>query len=226
MASDGGAALVIACGALARELAALRALNGWSDLAVRCLPAELHNRPERIAAAVRAAIAQARGRYAQIFVAYADCGTAGTLDAVLAEERVARLAGAHCYEVLAGAGPFAALAEAEPGTFYLTDFLARHFDRLVIGTLGIDRHPELAQTYFAHYRRLVYLRQTDEPGAAAELRERARRAAERLGLAFDERRTGVEELGRALSHWLPLQARPRAARPGAPLRSEPLACPS
>src|SRR5579862_2446675 len=154
------ATLVIACGALAREIAALRRANGWSALSVRCLPAELHNRPERIAPAVREAIRESRPRYQNIFVAYADCGTGGLLDAVLREEGIERLPGAHCYEFFAGAKLFAELSQAEPGTFYLTDFLLRHFDRLVIRGLGLDEHPELADQYFRHYRKLVYLAQT------------------------------------------------------------------
>ena len=130
--------LVIACGALAREIVALRTLNHWPHMVVQCLPAELHNRPEKIPAAVRAKIQAARGRFTSIFVAYADCGTGGLLDAVLAEEGVERIPGAHCYEFFAGSAPFAELAEAELGTFYLTDFLLQHFQRLIIHGLGID----------------------------------------------------------------------------------------
>ena len=187
--------LVIACGALAREIAALRRANGWSALEVRCLPAELHNRPERIAPAVRAAICESRARYAKIFVAYADCGTRGALDAVLKEEGIERLPGAHCYEFFATAPVFAQLAEAEPGTFYLTDFLLRHFERLVVGPLGLDRHPELAGEYFRHYRRLVYLSQAPRPGAVEE----ARRIADSLGFEFEHRFTGYGELERHLA---------------------------
>jgi len=187
-------ALVIACGALAREIAALRDANGWSHLDVQCLPAALHNTPRRIPAAVRDKIRTNRGRYASIFVAYGDCGTGGELDAVLAEEDVERIPGAHCYEFFAGAGAFAALADDEPGTFYLTDFLLRHFDRLVIRGLGLDRHPELGDQYFANYRRLVYLAQRESPQRIAD----ARAAAERLGLAFEFRRTGYGGLERSL----------------------------
>ena len=186
--------LVIACGALAREIVALRALNGWSTLDVQCLPPELHNRPERIPAAVRAAIAAARDRYERLFVAYADCGTGGLLDPVLSEEGVERLPGAHCYEFLAGRTDFARLAEEEPATFWLTDFLARNFERLVVRGLGIDRHPELEAMYFGNYRRLVYLSQTDDP----DLLAMARRAAERLGLSFEHRHTGYGELASSL----------------------------
>ena len=187
--------LVIACGALAREIAALRRANGWSALEVRCLPAELHNRPERIAPAVRAALAETRGEYAQTFVAYGDCGTRGELDRVLTEEGIERLPGAHCYEFLATARVFAQLAESEPGTFYLTDFLLRHFERLVVRPLGLDRHPELTQEYFRNYRKLVYLSQAPRPEAI----EQARRIAERFGFQFEHRFTGYGELGTRLA---------------------------
>jgi len=187
--------LVIACGALGREIAALRRMNQWTALDVRCLPAELHNRPERIAPAVRDEIRAQRDRYRTIFVAYGECGTAGQLDAVLAEEGVERIPGAHCYQFLAGAPVFEELCEAEPGTFYLTDFLLRHFDRLVIRGLGLDRHPELTQEYFRHYRKLVYLAQTRVPSAV----ERAKQIAERMGFAFEHRFTGYGELGERLS---------------------------
>jgi hypothetical protein len=187
--------LVIACGALAREIAALRRMNQWTALEVRCLPAELHNRPERIAPAVRDEIRAQRDRYRTIFVAYGECGTAGQLDAVLQAEGVERIPGAHCYQFLAGAQVFNELCETEPGTFYLTDFLLRHFDRLVIRGLGLDRHPELTQDYFRHYRKLVYLAQTRVPSAV----ERAKQIAERMGFAFEHRFTGYGELGERLS---------------------------
>jgi hypothetical protein len=186
--------LVIACGALAREIAALRKANGWSALDVACLPPELHNRPERIAGAVRAKIREHRADYDAIFVAYGDCGTGGALDAVLREEGVERIPGAHCYEFFAGPADFAALADAEPGTFYLTDFLLRHFERLVIEALGIDRHPELKDTYFGNYRRLVYLAQAPKPDAEAA----ARAVADRLGLELVVRQTGYGDLGSSL----------------------------
>jgi hypothetical protein len=186
--------LIIACGALAREIAALRRANDWPHLDVRCLPAELHNRPERIPGAVRDAIQANRDGYATIFVAYGDCGTGGALDAVLLDENVERIPGAHCYEFFAGSETFAGLADDEPGTFYLTDFLLRHFDRLVIRGLGLDRHPELAAQYFGNYRRLVYLAQVYAP----ERLPAARAAAERLGLAFAHRVTGYGGLERSL----------------------------
>ena len=196
--------LVIACGALAREVAALRKANGWSSLDVVCLPPELHNRPEKIAGAVRDKIREHRKDYDGIFVAYGDCGTGGALDAVLAEEGAERIPGVHCYEFYAGAAAFAELSEAEPGTFYLTDFLLRHFDRLVIQALGIDRHPELQQTYFGNYRRLVYLAQNPVPDAEAA----ARKVADRLGLELVVRQTGYGGLGASIARfagrpWMP-----------------------
>ena len=187
--------LIIACGALAHEIAALRRASGWTALDVCCLPPELHNRPERIAPAVQAKIREHRGEYRSIFVAYGDCGTGGRLDAVLEEEGVQRLPGAHCYEFFAGARAFAELADAEPGTFYLTDFLTRHFERLVVRGLGIDRHPELAQEYFRNYRKVVYLAQV----RSAALLEQARKIAADLDLAFEYRHTGYGELGAHLA---------------------------
>ena len=179
--------LVIACGALAREITATVRRNGWEDgLEVRCLPAIWHNFPERIPDGVRERIRGARGEFDRIFVAYADCGTGGLLDAVLAEEGVERIPGAHCYEFYAGSKAFAKLQEAEPGTFYLTDYLARNFERLVIEGLGIDRHPELEPAYFGRYRRLVHLAQTRDESLA----RMGKAAAARLGLEHEHRFTG------------------------------------
>ncbi len=188
--------VVIGCGALARELLALtRDLPG---VVVQGVDARLHMRPERIADAVAERIVQARARYGddvRIFVAYADCGTAGTLDALLEREGIERIAGAHCYEFYAGSQAFAALQDEEVGTFYLTDFLARQFDTIIYAGLGLDRHPELLPDYFGAYRRLVYLAQTDDPALTA----RARAAADRLGLAFERRATGFGELAPAIA---------------------------
>jgi Protein of unknown function (DUF1638) len=186
--------LIIACGALSHEIMALRRANAWDELHVRCLPAELHNRPEKIPAAVRALIHSSRARYRCIFVAYGDCGTGGLLDAVLSEEGVERIPGAHCYEFFATAPVFAALAEAEPGTFYLTDFLLRHFERLVIRGLGLDEHPELFGAYFGNYRKLVYLAQAPRAGA----RQEALAIAGRMGLDFEYRQTDYGTLGASL----------------------------
>ena len=186
--------LIIACGALAQEITALRRANHWDALDVRCLPAELHNRPERIPAAVRTLIRASRAQYRSIFVAYADCGTGGLLDKVLLEEGVERIPGAHCYEFFATAPVFAELAAAEPGTFYLTDFLLRHFDRLVMRGLGLDRHPELFPSYFGNYRKLVYLAQA--PGTQSL--QQARSIATQMGLEFEYRHTGYGTLESAL----------------------------
>ena len=190
MAHNGQGMLIIACGALAHEISALRRANRWDALDVRCLPAELHNRPERIPAAVRTLIRASRAQYRSIFVAYGDCGTGGLLDKVLLEEGVERIPGAHCYEFFATAPVFAELAEAELGTFYLTDFLLRHFDRLVMRGLGLDRHPELFSSYFGNYRKLVYLAQA--PGAHSL--QQARGIATQMGLEFEYLQTGYGTL--------------------------------
>jgi hypothetical protein len=186
---------VIACGALAAEIIALKRASGWQALDVRCLPADLHNRPERIPAAVRALIQELRAPGRTLFVAYGDCGTGGQLDRVLREEGVERIPGAHCYEFFATAPVFGALADAEPGTFYLTDFLLRHFERLVIRGLGLDRHPELWNAYFGNYRKLVYLAQAPTENARAA----ASATALRMGLSFEYRNTGYGDLERSLS---------------------------
>jgi hypothetical protein len=182
--------LVLACGALARELLDVVKANGWEHVDVQCLPARLHNRPELIPDAVAARLDEAAGSYDRVFVGYADCGTGGLLDVVLDERGIERLPGAHCYEFYATSAVFGALHEAELGTFYLTDYLARHFYRLVWSHLGLDEHPELLDTYFKNYRRLVYLSQRPTP----ELVASAQAAAERLGLAFEHREVGYGDL--------------------------------
>jgi hypothetical protein len=179
--------LLIACGALAREVLALNRLNGWSHMELACLAAHLHNTPQRIPEAVRAKIRAARKKdYQRIFVLYGDCGTGGALDQVLADEGVERIPGPHCYAFYSGVDAFLAQAEAEPACFYLTDYLARHFERLVIQGLGLDRHPELLPLYFGNYRKLVYLAQLPDP----QLEQQAKAAALRLGLAYEPRPTG------------------------------------
>jgi hypothetical protein len=179
--------LVIACGALAREILAVKAANKWRHLDVTCLPASLHNRPKEIPAAVRRKIRAARARYEQVFCLYADCGTGGELDAVLAEEGVERIEGAHCYAFYGGLEQFDHWMEEEPGTFFLTDYLVRHFERLVWKGLGLDRFPQLRDDYFRHYRRMIYLAQSDDP----TLLRRAEDAARRLGLKLETRKTGM-----------------------------------
>lgn len=182
--------LIIACGALAHEITALQRQGSWTHVAVQCLPAELHNRPDKIPGAVQAKIQAAKARFPHIFVAYADCGTGGQLDKVLREEGIERLPGDHCYGFFAGNDAFAAISDAELGTFYLTDFLARHFDRLIWRGMGLEAHPEILPMMFGHYTRLLYLAQqpTDD------LRARAEHAAERLGLRYEFLQTGYGEL--------------------------------
>ena len=185
-------ALIIACGALAKEITTLIEANHWTHMRVQCIPAKIHNTPDQIPDAVRQIIHRARPDYSDIFIAFADCGTGGLLDNVVREEKVERLAGAHCYEFYAGTEAFAAMADEELGTFYLTDFLARHFKRLILEELGIMKHPELRDMYFAHYRKLVYLAQTDNP----ELIKMAQDAASTLNLKYEFRRTdygGLEQ---------------------------------
>jgi hypothetical protein len=186
--------LVIACGAIARELMHIKRSNGWDHMDVQCLPAELHNRPEKIPQQVEAKLKTQRDRYDNIFVAYADCGTGGGLDRLLEPLGISRLPGAHCYEFFAGHEAFRDMTEQEPGTFYLTDFLVRHFDRLVIKGLGLDRHPQLRDSYFGNYRRLVYLAQTCNEG----LEQTARICADRLQLEFELRHTGLAQFEAAL----------------------------
>lgn len=187
--------LILACGALAREILATMHTARLDHVQLQCLPATLHMRPEKIAPAVQAALTEYRGKYDKIFVAYADCGTGGELDRVLAAEGIARLPGAHCYAFYAGVAAFDATAEADMRSFFLTDFLARQFNTLVWDGLGLDRHPELRDAYFGHYERVVYLAQTDDPA----LDTAARAAADRLGLAFERRFTGYGELAPAIA---------------------------
>ncbi|MEM1299017.1 MAG: DUF1638 domain-containing protein [Pseudomonadota bacterium] len=187
-----GRVLLLACGALAREILAIRDLNGWDHLDLTCLPAKLHNHPDLIPGAVRARIHEARKEgYAQIHVVYADCGTGGLLDTVCEEEGVSRIEGPHCYSFFEGNGAFAEAADAgEISAFYLTDFLAKQFDTLMWKGMGLDRHPELIPMIFGNYTKIVYLAQTDNPAVEAKARE----AATRLGLAYEKRHTGYGDL--------------------------------
>lgn len=185
--------LVLACGALAHEIRAVIAAHGWTHLALHCLPAQLHNHPDKIADAVEAALAERASRYDRVFLAYADCGTGGALDALCARHGIEMIAGPHCYAFFDGLERFEARGEVT--AFYLTDFLARQFDAFVWEPLGLDRHPQLRDMYFGNYDRLVYLAQTED----AALDAKARRAAERLGLAYERRVTGYGDLTAALA---------------------------
>ena len=178
--------LVICCGAIAREIIALIRHNGWSHMDVTCLPAKLHNAPEGLPEGVRAKIRAGRESHDRVLVLYSDCGTGGRMQRMLEQEGVDYIGGAHCYEIFAGSKRFAEMMAAEPGCFFVTDFLARHFEKLVYCGLGLDRFPRLRDTYFGNYTKLVYLAQSDDP----DLMARAEAAAESVGLAFEVQRTG------------------------------------
>ena len=186
--------LIIACGALATELrAVLRASGVEESIEIRYLPANLHNRPENITPQVAELLKQNDSR--PIFVAYADCGTGGHLDLLLEKyPAVSRLPGAHCYEFFAGTPDFLNAHDEEPGTFYLTDFLAKHFDALVWQGLGLEEHPELLSAYFGNYRRVVLFSQTIDPDIVSAAQE----AAQRLGLSFEHRHVGLKHFADAI----------------------------
>ena len=188
--ASGGRTLIVACGALARELLQVVEANGLSHIDIECLPASFHNTPDVIPDAVATRVRAATNRYQRIFVGYGDCGTGGRLDAVCKELGVDRLPGDHCYEFLSGSEAFADLHAEELGTFFLTDYLVKHFDRLVVKAFWLDTHPEMLNALFGNYRRLAYLSQVDDP----DLLDRARSAAARLGLSFEHRPTGLSNL--------------------------------
>ena len=183
---------VIACGALAADVRKLARIRGW-DVDVHPVPALLHNRPERIPAAVAAEVDKLSGSYDQVAVAYGDCGTYGELDRILDGSGIARLAGQHCYELIARDEVLEALEE-EPGTYFLTDFLARTFEHTVMKELGLDRHPELRDDYFGNYTRVMWLAQRPTLGTKLA----AERAAAALGLPLEVREVGDAGLERAL----------------------------
>jgi hypothetical protein len=201
---------LIACGALAREVLAIRDRHGW-DAEVLGVPSLLHMHPGRIPAAVRGRIAEARAGYERVVVVYGDCGTSGRLDQVLAAEGVERIAGPHCFEMYANGRPgaFEALLDDELGTFFLTDYLVQSFDHLVIEELGLDRYPDLRREYFGNYTRAVYLAQTDNP----ELLARAEWAADYLGLPLETRPTGY---GALESRLVALMSIPASVEPTEP----------
>lgn len=190
-----GSVLVLACGALANEILAVIRLNGWDHISLTCLPAILHNTPERIPDAVCAAVEKHKDAFDSIFLAYADCGTGGQLEQLCQKLGINMIRGPHCYAFFEGTDDFITRAEDEIDVFYLTDFLARGFESFVIKPLGLDRHPELRDMYFGHYTTLVYMAQTDNP----DLDQMAEAAAERLGLAYERRFTGYGDLATALA---------------------------
>jgi Protein of unknown function (DUF1638) len=190
-----GRILLIACGALAHEILALKAANGWAHMDLQCLPAKLHLWPEKIIPAVEEAVGQARGEYETIFVVYADCGTGGLLQAACSRLGVEMVEGPHCYAFFEGNAAFAVRAEEEFDALYLTDFLVRQFDAFVWKPMGLDRHPELRDMYFGNYRKLVYQAQKDDP----VLDVKAEDCARRLGLAYERRFTGYGDLAVTLT---------------------------
>ena len=190
-----GRVLALACGALAHEILALKAVNGWDHLDLHCLPANLHLWPDRIPDAVEAAVTRFRDRYDRILVVYADCGTGGLLHARCGALGVEMIEGPHCYAFFSGTEAFLARAETEITAFYLTDFLVRQFDAFVWQPMGFDRHPELIPMMFGNYERLIYLAQTDDPALDA----RAQGHARRLGLRYERRLTGYGDLTGALA---------------------------
>jgi len=183
--------LFIACGALAKEIIALKKATGWSQLTVTCLPAHWHNMPEKIAPAVLAKIRGMGQRFDQVYVIYGDCGTGGELDRMLEKEKVERIPGPHCYQFLMGADEFTTTHEAEPGCLYLTDYLVQHFDRIIFRGLGLDRYPQLLSDYFGNYTKLIYVSQIEDQ----RLQTKASKAAKQLGLAYDYRHREYGELG-------------------------------
>jgi hypothetical protein len=189
-----GKVLLLACGALGREIVGLIERNRWTAFDLQCLPAKWHNTPDKIVPALREKIREAKPRYESIFVLYGDCGTGGELDRLLAEEGIERLEGPHCYAFFSGNETFAQTADEDVTAFFLTDYLARHFDKLIWEGLGMDRHPELLPLYFGNYTKIVFLAQTRNE----ELAKKAMAAAKRLGLAYEYRYTGYGELERDL----------------------------
>lgn len=189
-----GKVLLLACGALGREIVDLIERNRWTAFDLQCLPAKWHNTPDKIVPALREKIAQAKSRYQSIFVLYGDCGTGGDIDKLLAEEGIERLEGPHCYAFFSGNETFAQTAEEDVTAFFLTDYLARHFDKLIWEGLAMDRHPELLPLYFGNYTKIVFLAQTRNE----DLAKKAMAAAKRLGLAYEYRFTGYGELERDL----------------------------
>ena len=185
-----GRILLIACGALAREILDLKKINGWDHMDLTCLPAKYHLFPDKITESVQESVEKHRNDYDEIFIVYADCGTGGLLQAACEKMGVSMISGPHCYSFFEGNERFAIQSESEITTFYLTDFLVRQFEAFIIKPMGLDRHPELRDMYFANYEKLVYQAQTDDPA----LTEKAKEAAKTLGLAFERRYTGYGDL--------------------------------
>ncbi len=192
-AATTGQILLIACGALAHEILALKRSNGWDHMVLQCLPAKYHLYPEKIVDAVEDAVLKSRDKYEQVFIVYADCGTGGLLEAKCAELGVEMVAGPHCYSFFEGNDAFAE-HDDEITAFYLTDFLVKQFDAFVWKPMGLDKHPELRDMIFGNYTKLVYQAQTKNEA----LEEKARACADRLGLEYEYRFTGYGGLATVL----------------------------
>lgn len=191
-----GNILLIACGALGREIVQLIELNGWRHLDVTCISAHYHHTPERIPETVRDRIRKNHASYERIHVLYGDCGTAGELDRVLAEEGVDRIPGPHCFSFMEGNDLFSERADEDAATFFLTDFFCRHFERIVWEALALDRRADMVDFVFGNYEKLVYLSQTRDPA----LMDKARECARRLRLPFEHRHVGYGDLGRFMGN--------------------------
>ena len=187
--------LIIGCGALAHEINEVIKLNDWNNVTLQCLNADLHNRPEKLPAKIKEMIKSSLDDYSKIFLAYADCGTGGLIDSMLANYDIQRLEGAHCYEFYSGSKIFRELCDREIGTFYLTDFLVRNFERLIIDGLGISKNPSLKEVYFRNYKNIVYLAQRPDNG----LQSKARECADSLGLKFSIHYTGLDNFKNQLN---------------------------
>ena len=198
ISAPGGKILLIACGAIAREVLAVIGQNGWSHIDLKCLPAILHNDPDKITPAVERVLQDHLVSYETAFVLYADCGTGGHLFDLCKKYGVEMLEGPHCYSFFEGNAVFAERAKDEFTAFYLTDFLVRQFDAFVVRPLGLDRHPELRDMYFGNYEKLVYQAQLSDP----ELDEKAQKCAAFLGLAYERRQTGYGDLEAELRSWI------------------------
>ncbi|MAJ30904.1 MAG: hypothetical protein CMQ73_06570 [Gammaproteobacteria bacterium] len=187
--------LIIGCGAIAHEVSEIIELNNWDNVRLQCLNAELHNTPKILPRKIKEAIDSNINDYSKIFLAYADCGTGGLIDLLLKDYDIERLDGAHCYEFYSGSSVFKELSEKEIGTFYLTDFLVKNFDRLVIEGLGIQKYPSLKEDYFRNYKNVVYLAQLQDN----VLESKARECADYLNLEFSVHFTGLKNLGNQLN---------------------------
>ncbi|MBV1903953.1 MAG: DUF1638 domain-containing protein [Marinosulfonomonas sp.] len=198
VSDPGGRILLIACGAIAREVLAVTQANGWTHIDLTCLPAILHNHPDRITPAIKQAVDKNHDQYAQIFVLYADCGTGGELFDLCKKLGVEMLKGPHCYSFFEGNAGFAERSKDEFTAFYLTDFLVRQFDAFVWKPLGLDRHPHLRDAYFGNYEKLVYQAQSKD----RELDHKAQDCAARLGLNYERRFTGYGDLESTLTGWI------------------------